>query len=63
MLKYPSIPKWIVLSFLVMFLDAWHLSKLMMLLSFFAMVAHYDVQVALIGFGLYQIIFSLFYKK
>jgi len=46
-----------------MFLDAWHLSKLMMLLSFFAMVAHYDVQVALIGFGLYQIIFSLFYKK
>jgi hypothetical protein len=46
-----------------MFLDAWHFSKLIMLLSFFGMVACYNLPVALIGFGLYQLIFTLFYRK
>lgn len=59
----PKIPRWFIHSFLVMFLDAWHLSKLIMLLSFFGMVACYNLQVALIGFGLYQLIFTLFYRK
>lgn len=59
----PKIPRWFIHSFLVMFLDAWHLSKLIMLLSFFGMVACYNLPVALIGFGLYQLIFTLFYRK
>ena len=32
--KHTKIPKWFINSFLVMFLDAWHFSKLIMILLF-----------------------------
>ena len=61
--KYPKIPKWLVMYFLVMFLDGWHTFKLISLLCFFAMIALFDWPMALIGFGLYQLYFNIFYSE
>lgn len=60
--KYPSIPKWFVNSFLVMFLDAWHACRLLSLLCLFGMIALFYWPMALIGFGLYQLYFNIFYS-
>lgn len=63
MAKYPRVPKWFVSSFLVMFLDAWHFLKILSLLCFFGLTALYNWPIALIGFGLYQLYFSIFYRR
>ncbi|MCV6900977.1 hypothetical protein OE165_28495, partial [Escherichia coli] len=61
--KYPKIPKWFVFSFLVIFLDAWHFSKFISVLCFFGLVALYDLPMALVGIVIYNICFTLIYKK
>lgn len=61
--KYPKVPKWFVMYFLVMFLDGWHFFKLVSLLCFFGMVALFDWQFALLGFALYQLYFNIFYSE
>ena len=63
MAKYPSIPKWFVLNVLVMFLDGWHLLKLVSLLCFFGLIALFNWPMAIIGLGLYQLYFFIFYSK
>lgn len=60
--KHPKVPKWFVMYFLVMFLDAWHACRLVSLLCFFSMIALFDWPMALIGFGLYQLYFNIFYS-
>ena len=63
-INYPKIPKWFINSFLVMFLDAWHFSKLIMILLFFTMVGYYGSwEIGIAGFVIYQITFILFYGK
>jgi hypothetical protein len=61
--KHPKVPKLFVTSFLVMFLDAWHFSKLISLLCFFGLIAFYSWQMALVGITLHQIFFTIFYRK
>jgi hypothetical protein len=63
MAKNPNVPKWFVMYFLVMFLDAWHFSKLISLLCLFGMVALFNWQFALLGIFLYQLYFNIFYSK
>jgi len=63
-INHPQVPKWFINSFLVMFLDAWHFSKLLMILLFFTMVGYYGSwQIGIAGFIIYQITFILFYGK
>lgn len=63
MAKYPRIPKWFVSSVIVIILDAWHTFKWVSLLCFFGMVALFNWPMALIGFGLYQLYFFIFYSE
>ena len=63
MAKYPKFPKWVVSSFLVMFLDAWHFSKLVSLLCIFGLIAMFNINYAFVWFGLYQLYFNIFYSK
>ncbi len=63
MAKYPKVPKWFVLNFLVMFLGAWHICRLVSLLCFFSMVALFNIQLSIIGFCVYQLFFLTFYQK
>jgi hypothetical protein len=63
MVKYPKVPKWFVLNFLVMFLDAWHFCRLVSLLCFFGMIALFSIKLAIIGFCMYQLFFLTFYQK
>jgi hypothetical protein len=62
--KHTKIPKWFINSFLVMFLDAWHFSKLLMILLFFTMVGYYGSwEIGIAGFIIYQITFITCYGK
>lgn len=61
--KHPKVPKWFVLNFLVMFLDGWHLLKVVALLCFFGMIALFSWIFALVGICLYQFYFIIFYTK
>jgi hypothetical protein len=62
--KHTKIPKWFINSFLVMFLDAWHFSKLLMILLFFTMVGYYGSwEIGIAGFIIYQITFIICYGK
>lgn len=61
--KHPRVPKWFVTYFLVMFLDAWHFCRLLSLLSFFGLVALFNLNFALVGICLYQLYFNIFYSK
>jgi hypothetical protein len=62
--KHPKVPKWFINSFLVMFLDAWHFFKLIMILLFFTMLGIYAGWViGLAGFVIYQITFIVYYGK
>jgi hypothetical protein len=62
--KHPRFPKWFINSFLVMFLDAWHFSKLLMILLFFTMVGYYGSwEIGIAGFIIYQITFITCYGK
>jgi hypothetical protein len=63
MKKHPRVPKWFVMSFLVMFLDAWHFLKLINLLCLFGLIALFSFNWAVLGFALYQIYFTIFYSK
>jgi hypothetical protein len=63
-INHPKVPKWFINSFLVMFLDAWHFYKLIMILLFFTMVGYYGSwEIGIAGFVIYQITFILFYGK
>jgi hypothetical protein len=63
-INHPKVPKWFINSFLVMFLDAWHFFKLIMILLFFTMVGYYgSCEIGIAGFIIYQITFILFYGK
>jgi hypothetical protein len=63
-INHPKVPKWLINSFLVMFLDACHFSKLIMILLFFTMVGYYGSwEIGIAGFIIYQITFILFYGK
>ena len=63
-INYPKVPKWFINSFLVMFLDAWHFSKLVMILLFFTMLGVYAGWViGLVGFIIYQVTFIAYYGK
>jgi len=62
--KHKEVPKWFINSFLVMFLDAWHFFKLIMILLFFTMLGIYaGWEIGIAGFIIYQITFILFYGK
>jgi hypothetical protein len=63
-INHPKVPKWFINSFLVMFLDAWHFSKLIMILLFFTMVGYYGSwEIGIAGFIIYQITFITCYGK
>jgi len=63
-INHPQVPKWFINLFLVMFLDAWHFSKLVMILLFFTMLGYYGSwEIGIAGFIIYQITFILFYGK
>lgn len=63
MKKHPSVPKWFVMFFLVMFLDSWHFFKLLSLLCIFGLIALFNWKFALLGIFLYQLYFNIFYSK
>lgn len=61
--KYPKVPKWFALYFLVMFLDGWHVMRWCALLCFFGMIALFNWQLAILGICMYQLFFFVFYQK
>ena len=63
-INHPKVPKWFINSFLVMFLDAWHFCKLIMILLFFTMVGYYGSwEIGIAGFIIYQITFISCYGQ
>ena len=62
--KHNEVPKWFINSVLIVFLDAWHFCKLLMIVLFFTIIGIYsDWLIALFGFIIYQLTFLIYYGK